>query len=122
MPNSTDNMLIALTTARLTRLVTHDKLGGWFIHDPIDSAIARHAQAHPDEGEPWWFRYRQGLDCPWCVSFWAGLATTSTYAVSGAHPALRALWRIGAGALSASFVTGTVAQMVESVNPEEAAY
>lgn len=119
MPNPTDSALIALTTARLTRLVTHDKLGEWFIANPIDQAIHEHSTRHLGEEPPWWYRYRQGLDCPWCVSFWAGLATVTTYAASGVHPALRALWRIGAGAFSASYVAGTLSTAVDYLDKDD---
>ena len=74
-------VLAVLTSARLTRFVVRDDLAKWWIKDPIDRAMDRYAadeiyraaQDDRDPVEPWWWKYRSGLDCPWCVGFWVSL-------------------------------------------------
>ena len=76
-------ILPLLAAVRLTRLVVTDDLGRWWIHEPIDRAMDAYAErelwtaAHEDRDpvEPWWWKYRSGLDCPFCVGFWICVGT-----------------------------------------------
>lgn len=97
-------------TARLTRFVTTDKLGEWWIKDPVDRAMDRYAAEErrvygADAAEPWWWRYRVGLDCPYCVGFWIGAAVLASEAVTRRPRAARTAWVFGAGALALNYVT-----------------
>ena len=86
---------IAVTAAaRVTRFVTTDSLGEWWIQEPAREFAARF--------DPRWDKYVDGLSCPYCVGFWA------TAAVFGAGSALRwnRVWQWGAGVWAASYVVG----------------
>lgn len=86
-----DGALVLLGAARLTRFVVRDDLAKWWIHEPIDRAMDAYAEREmwaaanvgQEPREPWWWKYRSGLNCPWCVGFWISL---------GAVAAMR--WRI----------------------------
>lgn len=116
-----DQIRILGATARITRLIVVDDVPGqWWIKDPIDEAmhkyrdrkavsvplrLAEHPQALFDE--PWWWKYRDGLDCPWCVSvhvaFWLTAAETITNSVGGPW---RKLWLWATSALALAEVAG----------------
>lgn len=96
---------LALTvgaTARLTKLVTSDYIGKWWLQDPAYEAAQRYADrtGHP----PRWDRYRDGLSCPHCVSFHAAWIVLASHALFGETR----LWRFGASALTISYVVGHV--------------
>lgn len=64
---------------RLTRLVVADDIGKWWVKDPVDRAMTRYAEKAIEEAgpdgepeQPWWWKYRSGLDCPFCIGFWIG--------------------------------------------------
>lgn len=112
---------LALVSARLSRLVTQDTIGKWLIHEPVDKAMdgyyARKEEEAKKDGkspsEPWWWRYRQGLDCPWCVGFWLALGTTATeWATrnpkSQAGKSLRTCLEVVGGALALNYVAATL--------------
>lgn len=109
-----DTALAVLASARLSRLVVTDDLGKWWVKDPIDYAMASYArnEVHAADREkrdavtPGWWKYRSGLDCPWCVGFWLGAATLTVGAIASRRPGpARALWRLCAGALALNYVT-----------------
>lgn len=103
-----DVPIAILASARLSRLVVTDDLGQWWIHDPIDYAMASYArnEVHAADREkrdvvtPWWWKYRSGLDCPWCVGFWLG-----GLLLLGHLLLPRTIWRGVAGTLALNYVT-----------------
>lgn len=103
-------------TLRLTRLIVTDDLGQWWVKDPIDQAAARWWEHrvelhHPYEPEqPWWWKYRSGLDCPWCVGFWVAAGVLGSAALAGE----KRTWRYVTGALTLNYVAATLASAVES--------
>lgn len=109
--------MLVLSIIRLTRLVTTDEIGQWWIKDPIDRAAeqwySEQTEAlHNLSGEivrepeqPWWWKYRSGLDCPHCVSFWAALLVLATRKVPG-H-------RLVTAALATSYVVGHVSARLD---------
>lgn len=111
----TDVLLIAGATARLSRLVTTDFIGAWWIKDPVDRAMERYEESHPGEPEPWWWKYRAGLDCPYCVGFWIGTGVLASYAVAGRSR----FWRFGAGALALNYVVAHVSSRIDTAHTEE---
>lgn len=93
--------------ARITRFVTTDDLGEWWIKEPLRSKAAKL--------DPRWDKYVEGLDCPYCVSFWA------TAAVMGAGAVLRwnRVWQFGAGVWAASYVVAHVASRLDADDDED---
>lgn len=106
--------LLTLTSARLSRLVTTDDLGHWFIHNPVDKAMGRYAEREhakhrrglgPVPREPWWWKYRSGLDCPFCVGFWAALGVVAVERATRTAPApIRAAVEVAGTALAVNYV------------------
>lgn len=96
-----DTSLAVLAAARLSRLVITDDIGRWWIREPVDRAMDAYAETA--EIEPWWWKYRSGLECPFCVGFWLGGA------VLVGHAALpRPMWRAAAGALALNYVASHI--------------
>ena len=118
MNNITDAALNTLTAARLTRFVTTDEMGEWWIKDPVDRAMGRYVDRVHEEydrtgepfGEPWWWKYRSGLDCKWCVGFWLASATTAaTTLVRGTRA--EGVWRF----VRVCFATNYAAALVQNL-------
>lgn len=117
--------LLTLTAARLTRLVVWDEIGQWWIKDPIDRAAGQwwhdkttealqtadgHVGVREVEPEqPWWWKYRSGLDCPYCVGFWLGAGVLALDAAAGEHP----VWRLTRDALAMNMVVAPVLRALE---------
>jgi hypothetical protein len=134
--------LITLGAAlRLTRLVVVDEIGQWWIKDPIDKAAydwydrqvkeaqLRYESEAPEPSgcaawtirtgglevpNPWWWKYRSGLDCPFCVGFWIGAL------VLAASPLFERsrLVRFVATALAFNELTGHVAARLGDTAPD----
>lgn len=103
-----DAILITGATLRLTRLVTTDDLGLWWVRIPAYRA-ALHVDIRTGR-PPWWDRYRAGLECPHCLGFWAGTFVLATYAAAGkTRP-----WRFAASALLLSYAVGHVSARLDS--------
>lgn len=89
-------LLLTLATARLTRLVTIDKIG-----EPLRQAVIRRY------GADHWLTYL--LHCPWCMSVWLStggvLATWWTLGLADAT-GLTAWWGIPALSLAVSHAVG----------------
>lgn len=107
-----DIALATLAAARLSRFVITDEMGEWWVKQPIDRAMDAYAEremwASANVGqtprEPWWWKYRSGLDCPFCVGFWLGAAVLTTGAAATRLPGpAAAAWRLGAGALALNY-------------------
>lgn len=89
-----DELLDALATYRLTKLVIEDK-----ILEPIRDRLF---DRYPPSTQIGYL-----LTCPWCVSMWAGIAVVASRRVSPR------LWPAAARALAFSAVTGLVAEHEE---------
>lgn len=129
---------LALTlgaTVRLTRFVVADKLGEWLIHEPIDERrylyAARKWAENRDKGIPgfpsspygliaeWdegyeapskWWRYREGLDCPWCVGYWLGAGVLAGSVLTHGTRAEKP-WRFLLGTLTLNVASVAVASL-----------
>lgn len=130
------NAVLALgAAARLTRLVVADEIGQWWVKDPIDAAAQRWYEREttkvesrrnalrrmghgedlvldrvPDLEQPWWWKYRSGLDCPFCVGFWIGVGVLATRKVPG--------WKFAASALTLNYVAAHVGVRLGDVTPD----
>lgn len=100
-------VLTLSAAARLTRFVTTDDLGEWWIKEPLRSKAAKL--------DPRWDKYVEGLDCSFCVGFWA------TAAVMGSGAALRwnRVWQFGAGVWAASYVVGHVSSRLDAEDSDD---
>lgn len=126
MKTSTQKLLIAVTTtltaARLTRLVTTDKLGKWLIQEPVDMLMGAYyeealqeAKEHGTEPvEPWWWKYRSGLECQWCVGFWLTLGAVAVErGTRNSTPLIRKPIEVFGTALALNYLSASI----ETLNP-----
>jgi Protein of unknown function (DUF1360) len=114
----TDLALLLGSTARLTRLVTTDDLGEWYVKFP---ALKWASQRAPAAGEAnWWRMSREnlvsGLDCPFCVGYWLGAANLVAYALTRRSPVLARAWRFGAATLALNYVTAHVSARLDAAD------
>jgi hypothetical protein len=120
-----DLALILLGALRLTRFITSDKLGYWWVVQParrwamygtaLYHSPAEVIEAEWEGGAPTTPRQRlvSGLDCPFCVGFWLGaLALVGTLLI-GRVPVLGALWRLGLGALGLNYIVGHISARLD---------
>ena len=119
MHNYTRVILTVLATARLSRFLTDDWLGHWWIVQPArDWALARQwASGHPppdwedrDESNPR-VRLVMGLDCPFCVGFWIGGAVLLAQIVCP-RP-LRPALNFALTTLSLNYVVGHISSRLD---------
>lgn len=114
--DAADAVLVVGSVIRLTRLVVADKLGKWWIHDPLNRAMDAYGDAELRRAEregreprtPWWWKYADSLfSCPHCLSFHASYVTLGTYRLARAMgPAALGAWRFGAACLTLSSIAG----------------
>lgn len=121
---------IGLATARLSRLVTSDKLGDWLIVRPAKNWAMRHegeetivvateqtlggeeiptvyeGTGEPDEENGWRSKLVSGLECPFCVGFWIGAGMLAADAVLPDQGMARRLYDFGTAALALNYVVG----------------
>lgn len=111
-----DTALAVGATARLTRLVVADDLGQFWLKDPLSEIAATHVDTHGET--PAWWRYVDGLSCPYCVSFHAAYVVLGAHALMSRSRRTLALWRFGTAALSLSYVVGHVGARLGDTAPE----
>lgn len=93
----TEDLIAALAVARITRLLTEDRVPVGWLRDRVKrGAWSRHDASRAMHEEPYLVEL---LECPWCMSVWVALAVFLL---------LRHLpgWRVLARILAASYVTG----------------
>lgn len=120
--------LTLLATLRLTRFVTSDWLGHWWIVRPARVWALRRAgylgpggedpddvwadiDPHRDESRA--IRAVTGLDCPFCVGFWIGAGVLAVSSLSRRIPALSAAWSLSAAALALNYVAGHISSRLD---------
>lgn len=110
-------MLTALrvvgSSLRLTRLIVDDDLGQWLVKDHVDAAMDRYERTHATE--PWWWKYRSGLDCPYCIGFWLCLVVLVGERAVGRNP----VWRIVTGALALNELTAALYKLDNASTPDD---
>lgn len=133
--------LVVLATLRLTRLVVVDSLGAWLwgnwaemVAETRELEFREEAQAFldtkpaPQEGKakaaalaaiedpaPRTFvgRLLSGLQCPYCVGFWVGLAVIVLTLWLQAVPIAASLWFIVLAALGLNYIVGHVVERLD---------
>lgn len=140
--SASDLVLIAGATLRLTRFVTSDWLGEWALGAPAKKWAATHEDAAQGEvgrqlhlANPtrpleeivasvddkvvwegpitWQAKLVKGLDCPFCVGFWIGVAIIIGTATIGKLPVLGTIWRIALGALGLNYLVGHLSSRID---------
>lgn len=126
-----DVALLLGAALRLSRFVVADDLGKWWIKDPIDRLMDRKWEEHTAHlsefdkftyPEPWWWKYRSGLDCPFCIGFWIGAAALTSYTVLAKDKTTRTAraWRFVAATLTLNEVAGHLgARLGDTASDEE---
>lgn len=113
---------------RLTRLITADALGEWYILRPAEAWAIRHegtkleyADGRPalDEDRGWRSKLVSGLSCPWCVGFWLGAAVLATDELTTGTKLERG-WGFAKDALTLNLVTATLSTHLDAGLPQEA--
>lgn len=111
-------LVLALAAARATRFFTSDTLGEWTIVGPAKRWAFRHEapaefrdlvddpQPSADPRWGWRSKLTKGLDCPFCIGFWAGAAILLGEVTLGRIPVIRQLWRFGVAAFALNYVVG----------------
>ncbi len=120
--------LVAIATARLTRFITTDHLGEWYIVGPLKrwawrksgvgytpSEIGERVEAVPTPPHygGWRARLVKGLDCPFCVGFWIGALVLLGEVVTRRWRPLRAVWTFALGALGLNYAVGHVSSRID---------
>lgn len=98
-----DLVLVTLATLRVTRLVTTDSIGQWWLYAPL------YKKAFTQQPPPRWAKYIEGLTCPFCVGFWIGIVALASLALVGGPGDAAEWWRWLAGAFALNWVVGHVA-------------
>lgn len=99
-----DAALVLGATMRLTRAVTTDDVGFWFVRYPA----YEWAQAHEPQADGWRAKVTSGLDCPHCVGYWVGVGVLGSYLVARRSRPLGAAWRFIAGTLTLNTLITTI--------------
>lgn len=92
----TDDIIDALAVARITRLLTEDRVPVGWLRDRVKREAWKHHDAsRATHDEPYVVEL---LECPWCMSVWVALAVLFLRRLPG--------WNYLARVLAASYVTG----------------
>lgn len=119
--------LVAIATARLTRFITSDKLGEWWLVGPLKRwAWRRGTHGYsptelnnadpvptPDPRSGWRSKLVSGLDCPFCVGFWIGAAVLLGEVLTGRTRLLRGVWTFTLAALGLNYAVGHLSSRVD---------
>lgn len=103
-----DLSLLVLTTLRLTRLVTTDSLGQWWLYAPLYKRVV----TQPNRFNRY-AKYIDGLVCPFCVGFWIGcLVALSLWLVGGPGDA-EEWWRWVTGVFALNYLVGHISAKID---------
>ena len=102
-----DLVLVTLATLRVTRLVTTDSIGQWWLYAPL------YRRATSTQPTPKWAKYVEGLTCPFCVGFWIGLVMVLVLWLVGGPGDAAVWWRYLVGAFALNYVVGHVAKRLD---------
>lgn len=106
---STDVLLMLGASARLTRFVTVDDLGKWWVHAPLYRRFVNTSAE----------KYLIGLHCPHCAGFHVSFVIVASYALARLFHVLP-LWRVVAGALAVNYVTAHASEHLDWEDDERA--
>lgn len=102
-----------LATLRLTRFVTTDKLGDWWIVQPAKQwAYSRERPEH----EGWRTKIAEATECKWCVGFWIGVLVMLGQIIAPRIPVVRHVWQFTLMALSLNVVANAVGEKLGTLD------
>jgi hypothetical protein len=108
-----DLMLALGLTLRLSRVVTGDDIGKWWLHGPT----YLWANRTPDpKAKVRRLKWQSGLNCPFCVGFWIGCAVLASLWLVGGPGHAAEWWRWIAGAFALNWVVGHTATRMGDVD------
>jgi hypothetical protein len=106
-----DVFLLAGLTARLSRLVTTDDIGVWWVQTPAGKwAVNRSTPERRHKA----IQYVEGLECPYCVGFWIAVATTFSLWLAGGPGDAAELWRWAAAAFTLNYVVAHISSRLDA--------
>jgi len=121
-----DLLLLLGATMRLTRLITSDDLGRWWIKDPLDALFHPRDEMVQDEPGSYTLsrgtaaprlikghRYLAGLSCPHCAGTWVGYGVLASYVATAKSRRARAAWRFVAGGLALNTAAVTIGRELD---------
>ena len=109
-----DGALLLGMTLRLSRLITTDYIGEWFVREPAERWVDRHKQWVSSRGnvdlyeKGWRGKLVTGLECPFCIGFWLGLAGIISLELVGGPGDAHEAWRWVAGGLTLNYIVGHI--------------
>jgi hypothetical protein len=101
-----DLVLLVLVTLRLTRVVTTDSIGQWWLYKPIAKRAYRGKESR-------WAKYVEGLQCPFCVGFWIGVAACISLWLVGGPGEAAEWWRWMTGVFALNYITGHIGSRLD---------
>lgn len=115
-----DVLLLAGLTARLTRFVVTDDLGGWMIRHPIHRFLVNHTGTWRTDKDPviyydnvivsppWQEKITRLFHCPWCIGSWLAAGCALSLYVAGGPGHAAEWWRYLAGVFALNYVVAHV--------------
>lgn len=120
-----DLLLLVLSTLRLSRLVTSDQIGEWFIQEPAKrwatmadvttdyEPYMGEVLRQTDNPDGWRHRLVDGLICGFCEGYWIGVVTIVVLAMLGGPGDAPDWWRVLSGTFALSYVIGHVSARLD---------
>jgi hypothetical protein len=109
-----DGALLFGMTLRLSRLVTTDYIGEWWLRDPAEKWADKHKRFSHSQGnvdlyeKGWRGKLVTGLECPFCIGFWLGIAGLISLELAGGLGGAHEIWRYTAGAFTLNYIVGHI--------------
>jgi hypothetical protein len=101
--------LLFFATLRVTRLVTTDALGQWWLYGPL---YRRYVADRRDRASKR-AKYIEGLSCPFCVGFWIGVVGIASLLFAGGPGDAALWWRVLAAPFALNWIVGHVANRLD---------
>lgn len=117
-----DLALATFLILRLSRFLTTDFLGAWWVTHPATAWAIKHdgslltyesgALALDDE-QGWRSKLVSGLECPFCVGFWIGAIVLASLWMVGGPGHAAEWWRWMAGVFTMNYIVGHIASRLD---------
>jgi hypothetical protein len=101
-----DLAVLVLSTARMSRFVTTDALGDWWVRKPVADWAEQEDEGHRE-------KVVTLVNCPYCIGQWLALGNLAAYALTRNHPVARSAWRYLAGGMALNYVVAHVSSRLD---------